>query len=604
MTDSTGLPDDPDECTSGEVVAWLDALAAARDEDELFATLASQRPPVSKLARQQIRGRLVRLLGEKLRELDSGASPAKTADAWLQEGGEDGESLQGKIFAAEEIEPWHAPVVGEDVLNEVLALFDAYLYASEDSRVALTVWAAYSHAFDCFGVSPILDLSSPTKRCGKSTAVVLQRHLCRAPLLSGNITPAALFRSVEAWKPTLLIDEADTFAKMSDELRGILNAGHTRDTAFVVRAEGDANEPRMFSTWAPKVVAAIGHLPDTIEDRAVIVTLTRKPTGITKRDAFDPEGVRRDCASARRRLARFTLDNLDAIASAQVERPVGLHDRAWNNWRPLLAVATAAGQVWLDRTRRAAVALAVGDNDDSEDIRTLAVQHVWEVLEPAGRLATADVLQHLISKDEGPWAKWWESSIAKNELRSPSAKLARLLKPFGVKPRQLWINDAKTRGYDAEDFIADTCAPYLKKTVGTVEDGRPGSSSHAGSTVPHRPTDFFEAARTNGSRPLIGDEMYPALLADAIRDGHLTEAEAEEQYALHELVRRAATYRDAMVVSETKPPRKRATALTCHRCNAPIKQEEAKGVIGGLWTCAACLYELEHAKSNEPKEQT
>jgi hypothetical protein len=225
MTDSTGLPDDPDECTSGEVVAWLDALAAARDEDELFATLASQRPPVSKLARQQIRGRLVRLLGEKLRELDSGASPAKTADAWLQEGGEDGESLQGKIFAAEEIEPWHAPVVGEDVLNEVLALFDAYLYASEDSRVALTVWAAYSHAFDCFGVSPILDLSSPTKRCGKSTAVVLQRHLCRAPLLSGNITPAALFRSVEAWKPTLLIDEADTFAKMSDELRGILNAG-------------------------------------------------------------------------------------------------------------------------------------------------------------------------------------------------------------------------------------------------------------------------------------------------------------------------------------------------------------------------------------------
>ena len=97
--------------------------------------------------------------------------------------------------------------------------------------------------------------------------VVVLRHLCRAPLLSGNITPAALFRAVEAWKPTLLIDEADTFAKMSDELRGILNAGHTRDTAFVVRAEGDSNEPRMFSTWAPKMVAAIGRLPDTIEDR-------------------------------------------------------------------------------------------------------------------------------------------------------------------------------------------------------------------------------------------------------------------------------------------------------------------------------------------------
>ena len=87
---------------------------------------------------------------------------------------------------------------------------------------------------------PILDLSSPTKRCGKSSTVIVARHLCRAPLLSGNITPAALFRAVQAWKPTLLIDEADTFAKMHDELRGILNAGHTRDTAFVVRAEGDS----------------------------------------------------------------------------------------------------------------------------------------------------------------------------------------------------------------------------------------------------------------------------------------------------------------------------------------------------------------------------
>ena len=105
--------------------------------------------------------------------------------------------------------------------------------------------------------------------------IVVPRHLCRAPLLSGNITPAALFRAIEAWKPTLLIDEADTFAKMNDELRGILNAGHTRDTAFVVRAEGDANEPRLFSTWAPKVVAAIGRLPDTIEDRAIRIVPRR-----------------------------------------------------------------------------------------------------------------------------------------------------------------------------------------------------------------------------------------------------------------------------------------------------------------------------------------
>jgi hypothetical protein len=38
------------------------------------------------------------------------------------------------------------------------------------------------------------------------------------------------------------------------------------------------------------------------------------------------------------------------------------------------------------------------------------------------------------------------------------------------------------------------------------------------------------------SRTLIDDEMYPLLLADAVRDGHLTYAEATQQNELHKLV--------------------------------------------------------------------
>src|SRR5262249_49401123 len=157
----------------------------------------------------------------------------------------------------------------------------------------------------------------------------------------------------------------------------------------------DSNEPRLFSTWAPKLVAAIGRLPDTIEDRSIRVVLARKPTSVKKRDAFDPDLVRRDCEAVRRQLARFVLDNLDEIATATPERPDGLHDRAWNNWRPLLAIAKVAGGDWLERAESAALELSgeVDDGDD-EDVGTLALQHVWEVLEPAGRLATADILYY------------------------------------------------------------------------------------------------------------------------------------------------------------------------------------------------------------------
>jgi putative DNA primase/helicase len=338
---------------------------------------------------------------------------------------------------------------------------------------------------------------------------------------------------VQAWQPTLLIDEADTFAKMGDELRGILNAGHTRDTAYTVRAEGDANEPRLFSTWAPKAVAAIGRLPTTIEDRAVRVALVRKPTEVQKRDAFDSEAVAAVCLPVRRRMARFAADELDAVATATPERPAGLNDRAWNNWRPLLAVATVAGPEWLARARGAAVALS-GEGSDSaeEDVGTLALQHVWDALEPTEvGLATGSILAHLVAQDEGPWAKWWEANLAKGEMQGPATRLARLLRPFGIRPGQLWVDGQNVRGYAREDFTAAGVAPYLEARPAVPPQGaraaraaRPRINAGAGSSG---------SSTSNGHVPLPGDHDFPAYITGAYVAGHITEDERLERLQLH-----------------------------------------------------------------------
>ena len=81
--------------------------------------------------------------------------------------------------------------------------------------------------------------------------------------LASNITAAALFRYIEAVRPTLLIDEADAFVKDNEELRGILNSGHTKVAANVIRnveVNGE-HKPRRFSTWAPKAIATIAGSP-------------------------------------------------------------------------------------------------------------------------------------------------------------------------------------------------------------------------------------------------------------------------------------------------------------------------------------------------------
>src|SRR5262249_4841654 len=109
----------------------------------------------------------------------------------------------------------------------------------------------------------------------KSTVLTLIGALTPRALSASNITPAAVFRTVEKWHPTLIIDEADTFLKDNDDLRGILNCGHHRANAYVLRPTGDNHEPKRFCTWAPKVVALIGKLPPTLASRAIHVRLKR-----------------------------------------------------------------------------------------------------------------------------------------------------------------------------------------------------------------------------------------------------------------------------------------------------------------------------------------
>src|SRR6202040_793295 len=104
-----------------------------------------------------------------------------------------------------------------------------------------------------------------TKRSGKTTLLEIISMLAPRSLSASNITAAALFRVIESFKPTLLIDEADTFLRDNDELRGVINAGHRRSSAFVIRTVGDEHEPKQFCTWGAKAIALIGKLPGTLE---------------------------------------------------------------------------------------------------------------------------------------------------------------------------------------------------------------------------------------------------------------------------------------------------------------------------------------------------
>jgi putative DNA primase/helicase len=251
---------------------------------------------------------------------------------------------------------------GIALLDELVAVFSRHVILSRGAAEALALWTIHSHAHDAAHISPILAITSPEMRCGKTTLLEILQALTPNAILTANVTAPAIFRLVDKFAPTLLIDEADSFLAGQEQMRGILNSGHRRSSATIVRIDA-GREPRPFRTWGPKVIALIGSLPDTLADRSIIVRLQRKRRDdVVERLRFD--GLER-LRHLRALVSRWAERHLEELRTAEPEIPSRLHDRAADNWRPLLAIADMAGGSWPAKARSAAVQLS-GNKGDAE----------------------------------------------------------------------------------------------------------------------------------------------------------------------------------------------------------------------------------------------
>ena len=119
-------------------------------------------------------------------------------------------------------------------------------------------------------------IRAPVKRCGKSRLLDIVEGTCHAPLITVNASPAAVYRAIGTdTPPTLLVDEADTIfggknADANEDLRGLLNAGHQRNRP-AIRWDAGTCSLETIPTFAMAALAGIGAMPDTIEDRAVVI---------------------------------------------------------------------------------------------------------------------------------------------------------------------------------------------------------------------------------------------------------------------------------------------------------------------------------------------
>jgi putative DNA primase/helicase len=87
-----------------------------------------------------------------------------------------------------------------------------------------------------------------------------------------------LFRVVEKFQPTILLDETEKYIEHGGDLHALLNEGHCKG-GTVLRVLGEKLELREFAIFGAVAFARNGRLPDDLEQRSIIIEMQRRLPG-------------------------------------------------------------------------------------------------------------------------------------------------------------------------------------------------------------------------------------------------------------------------------------------------------------------------------------
>jgi hypothetical protein len=189
-----------------------------------------------------------------------------------------------------------------------------------------------------------------------------------------------------------------------------------------------------------------------------------------------------------RKAARWATDNSEKIRDTDPQMPAGLFNRDADNWRPLLAIAEAAGDKWPERAREAAtLCCGISRAEDASQLETLLgdIRDVFEA-EQVTEIASAALVDGLTAIEGHPWAE-----MGKTRKPLTQNRLARMLNVpgIGIGPEKVGPETKRLRGYRRERF-EDAFARYLGGERGSKVDNRP--EAHETST-----SDDFQSGQPN-----------------------------------------------------------------------------------------------------------
>jgi hypothetical protein len=158
------------------------------------------------------------------------------------------------------------------LLDDIQNFVRKYVAISEFYERLVCYYILFSWIYDCFNVLPYLRVLGDYGT-GKSRFLQVIGSLCYRPIFcSGAATTSPIFRLIEKFKGTLIVDEGDF--RDSDEharLIKIFNQGYMKGFPVIINEPiGNRYEPRSYDVYSPKILATRNEFKDkALESRCI-----------------------------------------------------------------------------------------------------------------------------------------------------------------------------------------------------------------------------------------------------------------------------------------------------------------------------------------------
>ncbi|MBI1894648.1 MAG: hypothetical protein HYS14_11105 [Candidatus Rokubacteria bacterium] len=200
-----------------------------------------------------------------------------------------------------------------ELIGEVRTFVHRYVDVSPLFEQIASYYVLLSWVYDGFDALPYLRVRGEPGS-GKTRFLLIVGALCYKPLFaSGASTVSPLFRILDSFRGTLVIDESDF--RLSDEraeIVKILNNGHARGFP-VLRSEAVGQRefnPRAYQVYGPKLVATRGFFDDkALESR--FLTEEMDQTGLREEIPINlPPAYKEEALHLRNKLLLFRFRSL------------------------------------------------------------------------------------------------------------------------------------------------------------------------------------------------------------------------------------------------------------------------------------------------------